>query len=127
MTEVKRILVIGLAGHARGTSATSMMPSGTFRGKIKQQVAEAKRLGFELDIIQVKPSDFNTKVRSIKEHLKQKPHGCMIGNGIRGTGTIEYTKFFEALVNACREITPGTKLLFNTSPLDIAETCKRLS
>ena len=77
-------------------------------------------------MLQVKPRDFETKLLEIRDRLVERPQGLMIGNGIRSASTQNYTIFFEKIVNACRELSPDTQLLFNTSPLDIAETCQRL-
>lgn len=122
----KRILVIGLSGHAPGQQRITMgakQPKGQFRKMLQDTVAEAKTSGLELDVMQVKASAFSAGLKDIKERLQSKPDGVVIGNGIRGT--VEYTVFFEDVVNACREITPTTRMAFNTSPSDILECCLR--
>lgn len=121
----KRILVVGLAGHAPGRpiSPSAKLPKGQFRKMLQKMAAEAKENGLDLEMMQVKSSAFPSGLQDIKERLKSEPDGLLIGNGIRGTA--EYTVFFEDLVNACREITPATRLAFNTSPTDILECCLR--
>ena len=121
----KRILVIGLQGHAMGRSISpsAKVPKGQFRKMLQNTTTEAKKSGLELEMMQVKASSFSSGLETIEEKLHSKPDGLLIGNGIRGTS--EYTVFFENLVNACREITPGTRMAFNTSPNDILECCLR--
>ena len=125
MTTTRRILVIGLAGTPPGAPPSEKIPTGTLRQKIQSQVKEAKDLGFELEVMQVKASEFDTKLKHIKTKLNHEPgyDGLMIGNGIRGCAA--YTVFFEDLVNSCRKTSPRTHLLFNTSPMDIIDTCRR--
>ena len=121
----KRILVIGLAGHAPGSikPPPAAQPKGSFRKMLQETVTSAKEYGLALEMMQVKASAFPSALNDIKAKLQSQPHGLLIGNGIRGTA--EYTVFFEDLVNACREITPGTRMGFNTSPGDILESCLR--
>lgn len=121
----KRILVIGLAGHAPGRSTlpSAKLPKGQFRKMLQNTITEAKASGLELEMMQVKASSFPSALENIKEKLHSKPDGLLIGNGIRGTP--KYTIFFEDLVNVCREVTPGTRMAFNTSPNDILECCLR--
>ena len=122
----KKILVIGLAGHAPGSKPiqqTLKQPRGQFRGKLKATASQAKEAGLDLEIMQVKPSAFSTFLKEIRPKLEAKPDGMVIGYGIRGTA--DYTEFFEDLVNLCCETTPTTRMAFNTSPDDILECCLR--
>lgn len=118
----KRILVVGLAGHAPG-SAKPPTPRGGFKKMLQDTTSEAERLGLKLEMMQIKATAFPAGLESIKEKLSSKPHGLVIGNGIRGTDA--YTVFFEDLVSAARETSPSTRLAFNTSPSDILECCRR--
>lgn len=122
----KRILVVGLSGHAAGQQRLKMgaqQPRGQFRKMLQDTISKAKSSGLELDVMQVKASAFPSGLKDIEERLQSKPDGVVIGNGIRGTS--EYTVFFEDVVNACREISPGSRLGFNTSPDDILACCLR--
>lgn len=122
---MKRVLVVGLAGKSPGSSAkpSEGLPKGGFRKMLQNTIAEAQKHGLELEMIQVKPSAFQSGLHDLKLRLESKPDGLLVGNGIRGTA--DYTVFFEDLVNASREITPSTRLAFNTSPSDILECCFR--
>ncbi len=122
----RRILVLGLAGHAPGApkmGAAAKLPRGQFRRNLEATKSKAKENGLELEIIQAKATAFSAALTDIRSKLATKPDGFMVGNGIRGTA--EYTVFFEDLVNASTEISPQTRLMFNTSPDDILECCLR--
>ena len=49
--------------------------------------------------------------------------GVVIGFGVRSP--VEFTEFFEAVVNAARENAPQAKLMFNTKPTDTLEAIRR--
>ena len=91
------------------------MSSGTLRQTLQKQHTDAETAGYSLEVIQVKPFEIKQKLQTIRDKLETvKPDLFIIGNGIRGN--LEYTIFFERLVNICREVSPGTKMGFNTAP-----------
>lgn len=60
----------------------------------------------------------------LEKELAAKKYDCVvIGFGIRGNA--ELTPWFEALVNAIVDNSPGTKVLFNTSPDSTSIAVKR--
>lgn len=63
-------------------------------------------------------------VEEVENQLKdRKWFGFMIGFGVRGTP--EFTPLFEAAVNASREVSPQTRLMFPTGPDKIYEAIVR--
>lgn len=118
-----RILVLGLNGHP--PTASTANPSWTPEPDeiLTPQLQAAKDKGWQLEILVARPVEFTAVLPVIKERLLAKPTAFLIGNGIRGNAS--HTEFFQDLVNASRECSPGTLLVFNTSPFDIIEACER--
>ena len=96
------------------------------RQKIVEQVKQAETTGYIVEIKQVRadPDTFPVALQEIKEILRSKHwDGLIIGFGLRGWP--KYTEFFEDLVNATIEITPRSRLCFNSTPDDLYETIVR--
>lgn len=128
MTSTPRVLAVGIAHSAhRATKVSKATATKAPRGlqaKILAQKSEAKAAGFELELIQVKPSLADARLQQIRDKLKdERPDLFVIGFGIRGS--LEHTVLFEQLVNMCREASPETKLGFNTSMEGTVEACRR--
>lgn len=71
------------------------------------------------------PEDPSPVVDDVKALLKEKSwDGYLVGFGVRGDPSL--TAVFEDLINAGREIRPETRMGFNTNPLDLLETAKRI-
>jgi hypothetical protein len=128
-----RVLAVGIQHSSRRTStkaiskqrpATSQAVPTRLRSKIRAQIAEAKASGFDLDMMAIKPSQLESGLNHIRERLaKERPDLFIIGFGIRGSA--ELTVVLEQLVNACREISPETKIGFNTTFDGNLEVCER--
>jgi hypothetical protein len=118
-----RILVLGLNGlpPTASTSKASWTPEPD--DVLTPQLQRAKEKGWQLEILVARPAEFMSVLQVIKERLQSKPTAFLIGNGIRGN--VSHTEFFQHLVNASRELSPGTMLIFNTSPFDIIDACER--
>lgn len=127
MSGLKRILTIGLAQAPASADAAHKKMIGSPEGhnmRLQTMKKQGKEAGFDLTLVAAKPGDFPTYLREVQELLKsQSWDGIMIGFGVRGT--VEYSQFFQDLVNASRELRPEVKMAFNTSPQDIVECAQR--
>ena len=93
---------------------------------INAQVAEGHRAGFQITPLLFTHDEFAEKMDVVRAKLEQlKPDLFVIGNGVRRRA--EFTECFEDMVNACREVTPRTRLGFNSRPDDLVECCRRNS
>jgi hypothetical protein len=91
---------------------------------MRSQISEAKAAGFDLDMFAVKASQLDSDLKRIHERLeREKPELFIIGFGIRGS--VELTPFLEKLVTTCREVSPTTKIGFNTTFDGNLEVCER--
>ena len=115
----KNILAIGLSSPPPGADISTE----ELRSKISAQIDEARDYGFQVDMIMFEPEDFPTALEQLKEKLKSKPDGFIVGMGLRAVA--KFTEIFEDCVNACREISPGTRMGFNTRSSDMVECMKR--
>ena len=128
MTPPKSILVIGLA-VAHPSASDAIRDQGRtpelLREKIYASIKKCQDAGYEVIPKQFPPETLSsTALPEAKELLGSKKwDGLIVGFGIRGVP--ECTEFFENLVNAAREIVPGTPLGFNTRPDDIYECVVR--
>ena len=118
-----RILVLGLNGTPPTASTSNAVWTPEPDEILTPQLQLAKEKGWQLEILVARPAEFMTVLPLIKERLQSKPTAFLIGNGIRGNAS--HTEFFQHLVNASRECSPGTMLIFNTSPFDIIDACER--
>ena len=70
------------------------------------------------------PEDFaSTVLGQLKRKLESNPDGFVVGMGLRGVA--QFTEMFESCVNACREVSPGTRMGFNTRASDMVECVRR--
>ena len=128
MTTRKSILVIGLA-VAHPSASDQIRDQGKtpelLREKIQASINKCQDAGYEVIAKQFSPKSLSsTALPEAKKLLgSQEWDGFIVGFGIRGVP--ECTEFFERLVNAAREILPGTPLGFNTRPDDIYECVMR--
>lgn len=72
---------------------------------------------FHLETFEQTLSDFR------KEMQSGKWDAIVVGGGLKGSPTL--TPQFELVVNAARELSPRTKLLFQSAPGDIDATIQR--
>ena len=129
-----RVLAVGIQHSSRRSSMKTIPkqrsgPSkavpARLRSKILAQIAEAKASGYDLDMLALKPSQLDSDLKHIRERLeKERPDLFIIGFGIRGSA--ELTGVLEQLVNACREMSPETKIGFNTTMEGNLEVCERM-
>jgi hypothetical protein len=91
---------------------------------MRSQISEAKAAGFDLDMFAVKASQLDSDLRRIHEKLERdKPELFIIGFGIRGS--VELTPLLEKLVTTCHDVSPTTKIGFNTTFDGNIEVCER--
>lgn len=125
----KTILVLGM-GRAPEGAPENVRSQGTdpheLRANLEAQLDQAKDKGYELDLKQFREEDVGTTALKWTEDRLRSQHwdGVIFGYGIRGTPSL--TVFLENAVNAAREITPTTKMGFNTKPQDLYETAIRM-
>ena len=129
MTTRKTILVLGMRKAPEGAPDNVRregMNQAELRANLTAQLDKAKDKGYELELKQFGEEDIGTTaLRWTKEKLSsQHWDGVILGYGIRGTPDL--TVFFEGAVNAAREITPKTRMGFNTKPQDLHETAIRM-
>ena len=122
---MKKILIVGLNPHTIDFSMPGY-PAGLTAEKVLNGLeAERKNLRgmgleAELHLIDVGAPD----VSPLAELLKSiKFDGIVIGAGVR----VPPSNFllFEKLINTVHEHAPASKIIFNTNPLDTAESVKR--
>ena len=114
----KSILVAGLGRYGPATSSSVNIE------KAQADLSKAKMNGFDCSLSEVNPDDVSGTLAMVKETLRSKQwDGFVIGYGVRGLK--EYTVLFEEIVNAAREITPGTKLIFSNAPDGVFEAIRR--
>ena len=111
-----------IAGLGRFTAAPVV---NTIIEKIQAGLKQAQEAGYDTTMLELNPGDPKGSLESVRQTLKSKNFdGLLIGYGLRGMK--ENTLLFEDVVNCARELRPGTKLLFATSPDGILETLERL-
>ena len=116
--ERKTILIAGLGRYGPSASASAN------KEKVQADIAKAREHGFECSDIECNPEDLSGTLEALKEKLRsQHWDGFNIGYGVRGLK--QYTELFEGAINAAREITPGTKFMFSTSPDGVFEAIQR--
>ena len=125
----KTILVLGLGRAPEGApdNVRSQGPDPVkLRAVLGAQLEQAKEKGYDLDLKQFEEEDIGTTaLKWTEDKLRSKNwDGVIFGYGIRGTPSV--TVFLENIVNAAREITPETKMGFNTKPQDLYETAIRM-
>lgn len=121
MTSAARrtVLVAGLGKYAKVSYSTDEIIR-----RVEVDVKQASEMGFDCTTTYINPEDPPTALETVKQALQeQKWDAFSIGYGIRGD--LDHTGLFEQLVNASREISPQTKLLFSTAPDGIVEAIKR--
>lgn len=126
MPSSKSVLCIGINPSKRDTEETkNAPPSEAIRNMITKQIQDAKDAGYELQVELIAPNEMSEKIPQIRDMLVEKRwDGFIIGGGIRKE--LHLTDYFEQLVNAGREIRPQARMGFNTSPMDIVDTMKRM-
>lgn len=108
------VLSIGLHPNAVDYSRYPGLDAAMLTARIEAGEAALRGAGFDLVSCQL-PADPEAAVTTLRECLSQGTFRvAMIGAGVRMAP--EHTLLFERLVNALIEISPGTRLCFNTSP-----------
>lgn len=130
----KSILLVGGGGQKppsdgpplpSNVEATNKTPEDLKR-TLRKMIDEASEMGCDVRVIQL-PDDHEAQnwVQGVKETLAgQSWDGFVIGNGIRGTPSL--TVLFEELVQIAREVAPNTPIGFNTHPMDVGDTIRRM-
>ena len=119
-TARKNILLAGLG---------RFVPAGVFpNGKNKElaeiEMKKAGEHGFDCTNVDLNPEDVAWSLQTVRTLLETKKWDAfLVGYGVRGTQA--NTVLFEGAVNASREISPQTKLMFSTAPDTIFEAIQR--
>jgi len=128
MSATKHILVVGLTHASPGAPAEIEASGGStveLKQKVQTMIQSARAEGYIFEVRQLDPEDLGAGTPEIEQLLRQQAwDGYIVGFGIRGDPTL--TPHFEQLVNAGRTIRPDTPMGFNTQPLDLVDTVKRL-
>lgn len=93
----------------------------TLRAKLDQTEANCRAAGY--DYVNFLPEPEEAIARLSKELELEHWDGVIFGWGIRGNP--EMTVLFEELVDCVRTMSPGTKIMFNTSPDSTLDAAKR--
>jgi len=133
MSTQKSILIVGLAPpktsttsdpHLTPENAQKYGSPTTVANTIQSQIQSLKAANYDIQVKLVDPSNYTATLDDIKATLASKHwDGFNVGFGVRGTP--EYTEVFELLVNAAREVAPGTKMSFNSRPDNLFESVVR--
>jgi hypothetical protein len=103
-----------------------MVGAGNFHPQEIREALEAnealiKGAGYDFRALYIGPED---GVAPLVHELKSRHwDGVAIGFGVRGKQ--ELTVWFESLVNTVVELSPQTKLLFNSSPSSTLDSARR--
>ena len=122
----KAILVAGLGRYAKAAPSETAKFGNTdeVARKIADNVEKAREAGFDCTVVEMNPNDQVATIELLKRELEAHHwDGFSIGSGIRGNMT--YSELFEVAVNASREISSETRLLFPTGPDKIYEAISR--
>ena len=118
----KSILIVAL-GRNNPLPAAFGDPK-TIQAQVAASTAEAEQAGYDITNFAVDLQDLNGTLKTIRQKLNgQHWDGMLIGFGVRGDKN--HTVLFESVVNASREVSPGTKLLFSPGPYDLMTTLER--
>ena len=123
MTTTRRSILVAGLGH--------FAPQGSFPGGdgknvelVEADMKKAADYGFDCTMLHLNPENEGDSLNEVREKLgNQKWDGFVFGFGLRGRK--EYTALFEAVVNASREISPRTRMLFSTAPDGVFESIQR--
>ena len=114
----KTILLSGLGRYGPQEDVTTNFE------KAQAEIQRAHSAGYETTLLELNPNDEAGTLATVTEMLTERHFdGFLIGFGLRAKK--EYTPLFEAVVNASREVSPGTKLLFSTAPDAVWEAIVR--
>ncbi|KAJ9649843.1 hypothetical protein H2198_010830 [Neophaeococcomyces mojaviensis] len=122
MTSRKSIFIVGLAEVTSFAEERKQKYGNPdqLRTIIMGEIKKIQDAGYDIEVTLVDPDDFADTLKEIKEKLRSRQwDGFNVGFGVRGTP--EYTDVFEQVVNAAREIVPGTKMSFNSRPDNLYE------
>lgn len=90
-----------------------------------QDIENARTAGYDCSQIDVDPDHPDAAVNEIKEKMQSRHWDLfVIGFGIRGNR--DFTALFEQAVNACVELSPGTKFGFSPAPDAVFRTILRV-
>lgn len=121
----KQILHFGLAGPLNNEQITAGMTRESIQSKVTAG-ADAAIASGKYDV-QLTFAEFETLDEEIGKLRKALESGrwdaLVIGGALRGAPPV--LPQFEQVVNLSREVAPKTKILFQGSPGDIYEVCRR--
>lgn len=83
-------------------------------------IDRARQIGYDVQTMDLNPNpaQLHETLEQLKEKLRsQHWDGFGIGFGVRANK--DFTPLFEGAVNACREITPSTRMMFACAPDDV--------
>lgn len=117
-TKSKTILIAGLGRYGPAASASANI------SKVQADIRRANEAGYRTQDLELNPNDIAQSVSTVRKTLQSNSFdGFLVGFGVRGNK--DFTPLFEDVVNASRETSPATKLLFGTAPDAVYETILR--
>ena len=120
----KRVLHIGLGGPINNEQVTAGMTEELIRNKVMEGIDNAHKAGHHVQPTFFQPENFLEKLGEVKKELETgKWDALLVGGGMRFTPSL--TPQFEQLINTARVASPGTRMLFQAAPNDVADTIKR--
>ena len=87
-------------------------------------IAQARDAGFEVIGEDVNPGDPDDTIKRFSAQLESRQWVAVnVGYGIRGNK--DHTVLFERILEACRTIRPGAKIIFSNGPDEVFAAIKR--
>ncbi|KAK0362567.1 hypothetical protein LTR91_020634 [Friedmanniomyces endolithicus] len=126
--EPKYILSAGLGRFASqdANAAKHFGPQASEKTRelLAISIAQAREAGFEVIGEDVNPSDPDDTIKRFSAQLESRQWVAVnVGYGIRGHK--DHTELFERILEACRTIRPGAKIIFSNGPDEVFAAIKR--
>jgi hypothetical protein len=117
----KRVLALGLDPAFADLKEFPQVTPDQIRAFIDFQMAQLRKLGFEVECCLVDAGDTADAV--LAERLDSQTFDCVvIGAGLRSASQL---LLFERLLNLVHVRAPSARICFNTTPADTAEAVQR--
>jgi hypothetical protein len=118
----KTVLAIGLDPAFADLSAMPGLTAELIRAYIDDQIGRLRLVGYETDSCLI---ELGASAEAVVEAaLRSRRYDCIvIGAGLREPA--ERLLLFEKILNLVHRLAPDSRIAFNTTPADTAETAQR--
>lgn len=136
MSSRKSVLLVGGGGQGPPSDGpplpaalkATQSDSTNLKRALDAMIHRAAELDTDVRVMQLQDTSNEQQLLwadAVRAALEERSwDGFIIGNGIRGTPSL--TMLFEKLVNAARVVAPGIPMGFNTHPMDVLDTIRRM-